>query len=103
MENVVVVDVFDDEQEQDEEFDEGMEAVGTVFCVLDDEKEGPDDWNNFIFMIMSMMMIMFLIIYVYHLIVSEGQGGSCSSLCNVNQGSRQQQKTLKIEIDIRDF
>ena len=87
MENVVD-DVFDDLLEQDEVFDEEMEIVETVFCDLDGGSVVPDDWKSQIYM----NMIMF--IYVSYLIVSEWQGGSSSSLYNVNQGSRQQQKTL---------
>ena len=41
MENVVD-DVFDDVLELDEVFDEGMEAAGIVFCVLDDGSVKPD-------------------------------------------------------------
>ena len=36
-------------------------------------------------------------LYLFYLIVSEWQGGSWGSLCNVNQSSGQQQKTLKYE------
>ena len=95
MENVVD-DVFDDVLELDEVFDEGMEAAGIVFCVLDDGSVKPDK-VIFTWLCIYIWLCLHQIISVYYLIVSEWQGGSWGSLCNVNQGSRQQQKTLKYE------
>ena len=68
MENVVD-DVFDDVLELDEVFDEGMEAAGIVFCVLDDGSVKPD--KVIFYMIMSLIMSAPDYLYLFYLIVSE--------------------------------